>query len=565
VERLVIPKLLQNTPVEHWPYRISAKLLLGADYPQTLQIVLQLAALYKYGGAVVHPQLTQLHPRREEWIAGSDCTPTILSEGGLLGLSLEQSTLQSLLQRFVQTFSRGSTTPTSPTTDWDLILDHVLQDCFPFVELPYNTTDRPSSKRPSSKRHYGIASTPSNSILSSLVSLQYLFYVDTLVVDPGSSSTTKTRRHKESSTLVWNEHQFQTLPSTEQDSEDSSTLDERFILALRPQCGAPVSATTKNTIFILHNTTSPTNPLEDTRTLTSLLVPREYQEHIQHITIVPSTGPDTVLQDSLQVWQLLCRISSHAKVVLTSDRVYALAAASLHVPVLWTGAMTDVSHNINNKYDSLFHSTWQDVDHSRSQQHVLLGWQRRINVLIYCQEPILADAAVTFGLVNLSLARRLTPPSTEGTQGLPIVAISLPDRPSKFLQPDSVQLPTLANSVAFTHAEPLELHLQVSVMWTPRQQCLVRHLLGRPLHPESRIIITTKNIISQHADKAIYIIPSVSSLVIGRLDSSNSTTPVVLDYASLISSSKYLRLWRMLNMTVETALSLPFRQLQEHE
>ena len=59
VSRLLVPEMAQDTPLQDWvDQHVLAKLLAAHHYEDHLQVAMQLAALYKFGGTVIH----LLHP-----------------------------------------------------------------------------------------------------------------------------------------------------------------------------------------------------------------------------------------------------------------------------------------------------------------------------------------------------------------------------------------------------------------------------------------------------------------------------------------------------------------------
>ena len=123
--RLLVQDLARETHVEQWVREhVLAKIRSAHYYELQLQVVMQLAALYRYGGALGDSSVSH----KDEWIVGANCQPT-LTETGLVGASLKKETISELLLKFVAEYSSSVDWPVA--MDWQKVFS--ILDCSLFV------------------------------------------------------------------------------------------------------------------------------------------------------------------------------------------------------------------------------------------------------------------------------------------------------------------------------------------------------------------------------------------------------------------------------------------------
>lgn len=131
-ERLDVQGLAAGTPAEEWcRHHVLAKVLAGPRYEQHLQVVVQLVALWHYGGTVAHPGVS-LPPDAESseaWLATNDDGKAITLEHGLLALSAGESKskfAEKLLHAIIATYPQLTGLDESYDYDrrhWPLTID----------------------------------------------------------------------------------------------------------------------------------------------------------------------------------------------------------------------------------------------------------------------------------------------------------------------------------------------------------------------------------------------------------------------------------------------------------
>lgn len=126
-ERLIVQDLADGTPIEKWAREhVLGKILSAHEYELQLQIAMQLAALYKYGGILSSPGVIFPPHRQTEWVTGVDCQATI-SDIGLLSASLTEAKSLLLLERFATAYSASREWPV--TVDWNRQVFAPILEC----------------------------------------------------------------------------------------------------------------------------------------------------------------------------------------------------------------------------------------------------------------------------------------------------------------------------------------------------------------------------------------------------------------------------------------------------
>lgn len=146
LERLNVPHLAQETPLETWAnHHVLVKLLAGHLYEDYLQVAMQLAAAWKYGGVVLQPgvKYEQANNDKEDltvWTCPSQ-GGAVTTMGGLVGLmtaSSQSEGVKTMIANFLNAFT------------WDkTIRDRYVPDKWP-VQVNWKALVTPA---PSSEAH----------------------------------------------------------------------------------------------------------------------------------------------------------------------------------------------------------------------------------------------------------------------------------------------------------------------------------------------------------------------------------------------------------------------------